>query len=66
MILGFLTKYRDYSAQVHTGPGGDTTSTSYTIMAEPNITQMKPPKMCLWAYFAHLIKRKYANAYKTH
>ena len=33
MILGFLTKYRDYHARVHTGPGGDT-STSY-IMAIP-------------------------------
>ena len=33
MILGFLTKYRDYRAQVHRGPGGDT-STSY-IMEMP-------------------------------
>ena len=32
MILGFLTKYRDYLARVHTGPGGDT-STFYTIMS---------------------------------
>ena len=30
MILGFLTKYRDYRARVHTGPGGDT-STSYIM-----------------------------------
>ena len=32
MILGFLTKYRDYRARVHTGPGGDT-STSYIMFA---------------------------------
>ena len=31
MILGFLTKYRDYRARVHTGPGGDT-STSYIMV----------------------------------
>ena len=37
MILGFLTKYRGYRARVHTGPGGDT-STSY------NMVQTKPAK----------------------
>ena len=36
MILVFLTKYRDYRARVHTGPGGDT-STSYTIMEKCTI-----------------------------
>ncbi len=30
MILGFLTKYRDYRARVHTGTGGDT-GTSYIM-----------------------------------
>ncbi len=30
MIFGFLTKYRDYRARVHKGPGGDT-STSYIM-----------------------------------
>ncbi len=30
MIFGFLTKYRDYRAPVHTGPGGYT-STSYIM-----------------------------------
>ncbi len=32
MILGFLTKYRDYRVRVHTGPGGDT-STSYIMIS---------------------------------
>ena len=41
MILGFLTKYRDYRARVHTGPGGDT-STSYIMMFH-----IFPPKR-LW------------------
>ena len=31
MIWGFLTKYRDYRARLHTGPGGDT-STSYIMI----------------------------------
>ncbi len=29
-FLGFLTIFRDYRARVHTGPGGDT-STSYIM-----------------------------------
>ena len=32
MILGSLTKYRDYRARVHTGPGGATSSTSYIMI----------------------------------
>ena len=31
MILGFLTKYRNYRARVHTGTGGDTSS-SYNMV----------------------------------
>ena len=45
MILAFLTKYRDDRTRVHTGPGGDT-STSYIMMTTTPCGLKTKEKVC--------------------